>query len=71
MEPYRNLSGTSSVSAFEIGSNYILVRFSTGVIYNYSYRKAGSGHVEQMKVMARRGFGLNSYINKNVKFLYD
>jgi hypothetical protein len=71
MEHYRNLGRTSGVSAFEIGLDYIQVKFSTGAVYSYSYRKAGSGHVEQMKALAKRGFGLNSYINKYVKFSYD
>ena len=71
MERYRNLSGTSGVSAYEIGADYIRVRFSTGAVYRYSYRKAGSGHIEQMKDLARRGSGLNSYITRYVKLLYD
>ncbi|MEI9912259.1 MAG: hypothetical protein WDO71_22955 [Bacteroidota bacterium] len=71
MERYRNSGGDSGVSAYEIGSDYIRVRFSTGSVYQYSYRKAGSGHIEQMKALAQNGAGLNSYINRYVKFLYD
>lgn len=71
MERYRNSSGNSGVSAFEIGNDYIKVRFSSGSIYSYSYRKAGSMHVEKMKSLARSGSGLNSYINSYVKFKYD
>lgn len=71
MERYRNLSGTSGVSAYETGPTYIKVQFSTGSVYSYSYGKAGAAHVEQMKQLARSGSGPNSYINKYVKFLYD
>lgn len=71
MEIYSNRNGHSGVSAYEIGTNYIRVRFSTGSIYQYSYRKAGQYHVENMKRLAIQGFGLNSYINNNVKFKYD
>lgn len=72
MERYRNTGGDSGVYAYEIGSDYITVMFSgTPRTYTYSYRKAGSGHVEQMKMLARNGSGLNSYINKYVKHLYD
>ena len=71
METYKNLGGESGVSAFEIGLNYIKVKFSTGAIYKYSYAKAGKMHVDEMKLLAQRGRGLNSYINTNVKFLYD
>lgn len=71
MTRYRNLSGGSGVYAFESGSDYIKVQFNTGAVYRYSYRKAGFAHVEQMKALAYSGSGLNSYINRFVKFLYD
>ncbi len=72
MERYQNRSGDSGVSAFEIGTDYIEVKFSgTSRPYSYSYRKAGSVHVENMKRLAQSGSGLNSYINRHVKNLYD
>lgn len=72
MEKYRNASGDSGVYAFEIGTDFIRVQFSGSTRpYTYSYRKAGSTHVENMKQLARNGNGLNSYINKHTKFLYD
>ena len=72
MAIYRNLGGNSGVSSYEIGSDYIQVKFNgTSRIYNYSYRKAGRTHVENMKSLAQRGSGLNGYINTHVKFLYD
>ena len=72
MERYRNSSGGSGVSAYEIGSDYILVKFSgTARTYRYSYRKAGQNHVENLKRLAKSGSGLNSYINIHVKNLYD
>jgi hypothetical protein len=72
MERYSNIGRNSGVSAYEIGTDYIQVKSSgTGRTYTYSYRKAGSSHVENMKNLARSGNGLNSYINKYVKNLYD
>ncbi len=71
MEKYANYSGTSGVSAYEIGSDYIRVKFSSGSIYQYNYRKAGQSHVANMKQLAIKGSGLNSYINSHVKFKYD
>lgn len=71
MENYRNLGGTSGVKAFEIGTDFIKVKFSDNSIYLYNYRKPGSHHVENMKILAKNGSGLNSYINLNVKFSYD
>lgn len=72
MEKYKNLNGNSNVDQFEIGDDYISVKFSkTTKIYTYSYDKAGEYHVEELKQLARRGSGLNSYIMRKVKDLYD
>lgn len=72
MEKYRNSSGNSGVYGYEIGIDYIRVKFAgTSKIYTYSYRKAGTEHVEKMKILARNGSGLNSYINNFVKYKYD
>jgi len=72
MERYANRSGGSGVSAYEIGGDFITVKFSgTFRTYTYSYRRAGSTHVENMKRLAQTGSSLNSYINRHVKNLYD
>lgn len=72
MEKYRNLSGKSGVHSYEIGIEYIRVKFlDTSKVYTYSYRKAGSHHVEKMKYLASTGSGLNSYIDQYVKYKYD
>jgi len=71
MERYLNKDGNSGVRYYEIESERIIVRFSDGSQYSYSYRKAGQRHVEQMKLLARSGSGLNSYIMRNVRFSYD
>ena len=69
---YRNLSGRSNVKAFLINTCSIDVLFyGTNRIYRYSYSRAGKFHVDNMKALALRGFGLNSYINRNCKYLYD
>lgn len=71
MERYGNIGRGSGVSEYELGTDYIKVKFSDGSTYLYSYRKPGSYHVDQMKNIAQNGIGLNSYINKNVKFKYE
>ena len=71
MERYRNLDGNSSVAEFDIGSDYIAVKFSDGKIYRYTYRSAGSNKVEEMKILAKQGFGLNSYIMRFAKYDYE
>lgn len=72
MEIYRNSGGDSGVESFEIGVDSIRVKFKgTLKSYRWSNLQAGRQHVEQMKELARRGSGLNAYINRNVKFKYD
>ena len=70
MDLYRNIDGDSGVSAYEIGADFIRVRFSTGATYLYTYSSAGSENIEQMKILAREGNGLNSFINTRVRRLY-
>lgn len=70
MEKYHNLSGTSGVAAFEAEADYIKVQFSDGSVYQYTHLSAGAGNIAQMKALAARGLGLNSFINTTVKFRY-
>lgn len=68
MQKYKNLGGDSGVEAFEIGTNYIVVKFfKNPKLYTYSYESADEERVEEMKRRALRGEGLNEYINKHVK----
>lgn len=73
MEKYKNSGGNSGISSYEIGSDYIIVKFyGNSKIYRYSYTGgAGRVHVEKLKQLARIGSGLNAYIIKYVKDLYD
>ena len=73
MERYRNSGGDSGVDSYQIGSDYIDVKFNGTIkVYRYSYNgAAGQNHVENMKSLAKKGSGLNAYINNNVKFKYD
>jgi len=70
MIPYKNIDGDSGVSAYENGADYIKVKFSTGSIYTYTYKSAGSENIEHMKILAQSGEGLNAFINESVKKLY-
>jgi hypothetical protein len=54
MERYRNSGEDSGVSSYEIGSDYIIVKFSGSFrTYLHSYKKAGPQHVETMKRLAK------------------
>ncbi len=68
---YRNKGGNSGVRLFEILDSSILVRFSDGKTYLYTYQSAGSSHIENMKNLAIKGVGLNSYINRKVRKNYE
>lgn len=71
MERYANRNGDSGVSSYEIGSNFILVGFTSGSVYEYTYSSAGSGNIERMKGLAMNGSGLNSFIKRNVDKKYS
>lgn len=69
---YLNLNGNSGIESFNIGEDYIEVKFKKSEkIYKYSYSSAGKYSVEKMKELAEKGCGLNSYINSNCKELYE
>lgn len=71
MPAYRNLRGDSPIQSYEMGETYIYVTFSNGKTYRYSHRKAGLTHVHEMKRLAQLGQGLSTYIQRNVRNLYD
>ena len=66
MERYMDINGDSGIYGYEIGTDYIKVQFKDGSIYS----SAGQSHVETMKILAKSGDGLNSYINKHARKLY-
>jgi hypothetical protein len=70
MTPYKRLSGDSGVLAYLIAPRSIRVKFVDGRVYTYSYASAGRDRVEQMKLLARAGQGLSTYISKYVRDAY-
>ena len=71
MQIYRNVNGTSGVIAFETTETSVTVMFRDGWKYLYTYASAGVQAIEAMKVLARQGQGLNSFINRSVKKSYE
>jgi hypothetical protein len=69
MEPYRNITGSSAMTAYEIGEDYITIEFSDGSVYRYTYASAGQQTVERMKGLAEAGQGLDTFINTTVSKL--
>lgn len=72
MTAYRNLSGNSSIVAYEINEDSIHVLFKSGVYRNYLYNsvRPGKAVVERMKRLAAEGRGLGSFISSVVKKNY-
>ena len=71
MEPYANLSGDSPIREFELGADFIQIRYRNDPhIYTYDRHRPGAEHVERMKVAAREGRGLATYISQHVKGNY-
>lgn len=70
MVPYRNLGGDSGVAAYEITNDSIDVQFKDRWVYLYTVQSAGKANIEQMKMLAIDGRGLNSFINRVVRKRY-
>lgn len=71
MKTYGNPANNSGIAAYEIAAQHIKVKFKRGGTFVYSYTSAGAEHIENMKELATRGVGLNTYINKYVKDSYE
>lgn len=70
MEKYKNKSGHSNVSAYELKTDSITVQFTNDELYVYDYQHTGKRHVENMKQFAIAGEGLGTYINVVAKYGY-
>lgn len=70
MQRYQNINGDSGIESFEIGDDFIGVRFNDQDVYLYTYKSAGSDNIEQMKKLAQNGRVLCSFINQYVKKHY-
>jgi hypothetical protein len=66
MQPYPNKSHHSGVTHFEIGEDYIRIKFQgESSVYTYSYALNGKRHIEKMKSLAKAGIGLGTYISQH------
>jgi len=69
-EPYKNLSGSSNIETYELGADFIWVRFIGGARYLYTYEALGRENIEQMKQLAQLGRGLQTLIRENKTIYY-
>jgi len=65
MTKYKNTSGNSGVTDFEIGVSYIIVIFKNVRSYKYTYDLTGKSYVDEMKALATDGRGLSGFIGKH------
>jgi hypothetical protein len=66
MKTYISKSGKASgVTAYEAGADYIIVAFTDGHRYKYTYSSAGETHIETMKRLAKDQAGLSTYISRH------
>ncbi len=63
MKRYGNLHGNSGIAAYEEGSDFIRIRFTSGSVYLYTYKSACEEDIEEMKELAKEGEGLTRFIN--------
>lgn len=68
---YGNKSGNSGVLSYETGDAFILVTFTGGETYRYTYRSAGKRRVETMKKLAAKGEGLSTFISREAHDRYE
>ena len=72
IEKYKNLSRNSGVIHYQIGDNFIELRFNNaGLVYKYTSTNPGKSYVSEMKKLAKLGKGLTSYRNIKVKSFYS
>lgn len=67
MERYQNRGGNLGIVRYEIGDDSIIVQFRDNSMYLYNSIRPGQVTVNHMKMLARAGQGLNSYIGRTVR----
>jgi hypothetical protein len=71
MQRYADHSGRSGIIAFEVGEDYLDVRFTSGDVYHYTSRRPGERDLAHMKELALRGEGLSTFISRHIGVRYD
>jgi hypothetical protein len=63
---YANHGGHSMVAAYAVVPDGVLIQFRDGHVVLYNHDCPGRRHVGRMKVLAREGRGLGSYIARHI-----
>ncbi len=64
---YKNLGGKSTVAAYEIEKDSMMIRFTDSSVYRYTNQTASPENIAKMKSLAQAGKGLGTFIEANVK----
>jgi hypothetical protein len=70
MHRYRNTSGESGVTAYEIDKDSIIIQFTGGDRYLYTERSAGAENIAKMQELAREGRGLSTFVSQHIRSRY-
>jgi hypothetical protein len=71
MQPYRTTNHDTGVIAYETGKDSISIKFRDGSVYVYTHESAGEPAIREMKILAKKGEGLTTYINQHVRDHYQ
>ena len=64
-------SGRGGITVYKILPKGIVLKFQNKDLYLYDYLKPGKQHVDQMKILAKEGKGLTTYVNQYVRSNYE
>ena len=70
LKKYKDLSGGSGVTGYKFVPHGIILQFKHKELYLYDESKPGRHHLEQMKILAKKGKGLTTYVNQNIRDNY-
>lgn len=68
MIQYNNLNFHSSVLSYDYGEDYITIEWLNGNRTTFRHNEVGKRHVDKMIMLAKKGRGLYSYIEKNKRY---
>lgn len=63
MEKYINETGESTITHYEIGEDFIFIKYKKDLV-EYNLTNASKEQIEKMKELARKGKGLSRFISK-------
>jgi len=67
LKTYKNLSGNSGIKAYELLDDGLKIQFVDDSVYLYNVAFNGENVIKIMKALARKGIGLTTYINQEVR----